>query len=394
MPQKSNQQSRNAYMEIVSTDERRSALRPNRNPAPTAAISRIPRRGQAVWQPETDTARRTPESGGSARSPGSLAASAASSVRLIRNRIDDRIRDMLAEDIATQVAGTRLDSDTDTAILAGMGLRALRRHLPGAIQHTLQEFAESGEHALLLENLPTQAFPDTPASGFADEPGLALINALHFGLMQVLRLTPFAVPYENDGRLIRNVAPNPAAAGTTSSWGADSEFFWHTDNPHLPFNLRCGDPRVSPPRYLTFYAVRNLEQVPTEITALDDVLSRLKPSARRWLRAPVFEVGPPASVRGDAASTESPLIKTAVLEPSATGERVRFDEGTTVGLTQAARTALRAWRESLTNAPARALVMSPGEFLIFDNHRLLHRRKAFTPVAQGSARWLRRCYVG
>ena len=318
----------------------------------------------------------------------------ASSLQVVRRRLADDVRDQLDEEIAERVYGTRLDSDADQAILAGIGARALRRHLPNEIQHSLHAFTGNGRHALVLENLPKQSFPGTPVNGFADEPSLAHTNAIHFGLIQVLGVTPFSVPYENNGRLIRNVVPNPAATGTASSWGADSEFFWHTDNPHLPFDTRCGDPRVSPPRYLAFYAVRNDEQVPTELAALEDALQRLEPPMLRWLRAPAFEVGPPDSVKGEVTFAELPLVNTPVLEPSMGGERVRYDQGTTKGLDSGAHAALEDWAEALGDVPAVPLVMSPGEFLIFDNHRVLHKRKAFTPAARGSERWLRRCYAG
>ena len=318
----------------------------------------------------------------------------ASSLQVVRCRLDDGIGDLLGEEIAERVDGTRLDSDAGQAILAGIGVRALRRHLPDGIQHSLHTFTDDGRHALVLENLPKQSFPETPVNGFADEPGLAPTNAIHFGLIQLLGLTPFSVPYENNGRLIRNVVPNPAAAGTASSWGADSEFFWHTDNPHLPFNTRCGDPRVSPPRYLSFYAVRNDEQVPTELAALEDALQRLAPSTPRWLRAPAFEVGPPDSVKDDVTYAELPLVNTPILEPGVDSERVRYDRGTTKGLESGAQAALEDWVETLGDVPALPLVMSPGEFLIFDNHRALHKRRSFAPAARGSERWLRRCYAG
>jgi len=318
----------------------------------------------------------------------------ASSLQVVRCRLDDGIRDRLGEEIVERVDGTRLDSDADQAILAGIGARALRRHLPDEIQHSLYTFTDAGRHALVLENLPKQSFPDTPVDGFADEPSLAPTNAIHFGLVQVLGLTPFSVPYENNGCLIRNVVPNPAAAGTASSWGADSEFFWHTDNPHLPFDIRSGDPRVSPPRYLSFYAVRNDEKVPTELAALEDALQRLEPSMQRWLRAPAFEVGPPDSVNDDVTNTELPLANIPILEPTGGSERVRYDRGTVKGIVSDAQAAVEGWAGILEDVPALPLVMSPGEFLIFDNHRSLHKRKAFTPAARGSERWLRRCYAG
>jgi L-asparagine oxygenase len=34
-----------------------------------------------------------------------------------------------------------------------------------------------------------------------------------------------------------------------------------------------------------------------------------------------------------------------------------------------------------------------GDFHIFDNRRVLHRRVPFAPAPDGVARWLRRCYA-
>src|SRR5439155_8176511 len=168
-----------------------------------------------------------------------------------------------------RIAETSLDPDADTAILTRIGRHALRRLLPGEVLHALQVFSNTSDHALLIENLPQEEFPPTPVTGFGDEATLAATNAVHFGLIGLLDLTPFAVDYENNGKLIRNVVPNPAASGTTSSWGADAEFFWHTDNPHLPFGAGGLDPRPYPPRYLSFYAVRNSERVATEFMAVE-----------------------------------------------------------------------------------------------------------------------------
>lgn len=309
-------------------------------------------------------------------------------LRVARHRLDDRTRDILGKEIAEAVAAGELDSDADEAILAGIGAHALNNFLPGEILHSLKLFSATGAHALMVSNLPTQEFPPTPVNGFADETELAVSNAIQYGLIQLVGLTPFAVDYENDGRLIRNVVPNPSAAGTTSSWGADSEFFWHTDNPHLPFGGPGVNPRRYVPRYLTFFAVRNDEQVPTEILAVEDAVARLDEQVLRRLRSAAYEVGAPASNDGDLALTGTPL-----LELSADGHRVRFDQGTTSGLTDDAVAALKEWADALADAPALEPVLQPGEFLIFDNYRSLHRRKAFTPGPAATARWLRRCYA-
>ncbi|MEU0157661.1 TauD/TfdA family dioxygenase [Streptomyces sp. NPDC006261] len=312
-------------------------------------------------------------------------------LQFARYRVEDSARDLLRKEISARVSETSLDSDLDDAILGSIGAYALRRHLPGDILQGSQVFTAAGSHALLLSNLPTQDFPATPVSGFADEGELAVTNAIHLGLIRLLGCTPFAVSYENDGRLIRNVVPNPAASGTTSSWGADSEFFWHSDNPHQPFGPPGSDPRLYTPPYLTFFAIRNEERIPTEIAALDDVVVRLDEETRSALSAPEFEVGAPDSNDG---ATIGPLVKTPILESGPDGRhRARYDRGTTAGLTLAAQQALEHWREVLLDIPSADLTLRPGDFMIFDNLRVLHRRKAFTPHPNTRARWLRRCYA-
>ncbi|MFE3552441.1 TauD/TfdA family dioxygenase [Streptomyces kronopolitis] len=313
-------------------------------------------------------------------------------LQLTRFHVEDSARELLGKEISERVSETRLDSDLDDAILARIGAYALRRYLPGETLHGIQVFTAGGSHALTLTNLPTQDFPATPVSGFGDESELAVTNALHLGLLRLLGCTPFAVAYENDGRLIRNVVPNPEASGTTSSWGADSEFFWHSDNPHQPFSPPGSDPRLYAPPYLSFYTVRNEERVPTELMALDDVVVRLDEDTRLGLLAEEFQVGAPAS--NDQQST-APLTKTSVLEPGPDGRhhRARYDRGTTAGCTDAAAAALERWSAALGTAPSTELVLRPGEFMIFDNYRVLHRRKAFRPAPDATARWLRRCYA-
>ena len=315
-------------------------------------------------------------------------ATATELIRVARHELEDGTRDLLGKEIAARVAAADLDSDTNEAILASIGAHALNEYLPGQILRALTLYPATGAHAMVLGNLPTQEFGPTPVSGFGTETRLAVTNALHFGLIQILGLTPYAVEYENDGRLIRNVVPNPAASGTTSSWGADSEFSWHTDNPHLPFGAPGLDPRLYVPRYLTFYAVRNDERVPTELAAVADALANLAPAWSAALRRPEFEVGAPAS--NDARHS---LDGTPVLEHGPDGDRARFDRGTTRALTATAAEALARWSDALDAMPARELVLGPGEFLIFDNYRVLHRRRAFTPGPAPTARWLRRCYA-
>ncbi|MEW2160061.1 TauD/TfdA family dioxygenase [Streptomyces sp. NPDC007189] len=315
-------------------------------------------------------------------------------IRLHEHRLDDGIRDLLGKEVAERLSAADFDPDRDTVILARIGAYALGKLLPPELLAAVRDFTGSGAHALLLDNLPQQEAPGTPVTGFGGEVELAVTNALHLGLIQLLGLTPFAVEYENSGKLIRNVVPNPVAAGKTSSWGSDSEFFWHTDNPHLPFGDPGSDPRPYIPRCLTFYVMRNTEQVPTEIMSVEAAVDRLPRETARVLSSNAFEIAAPDSNDIAADGSRLTLDEAAVLERRALGLRVRFDHGTTSAITPQAADALATWVETLPDAPCWQPVLAPGQFLAFDNYRVLHRRQAFTPTENDAeARWLRRCYA-
>jgi hypothetical protein len=318
-----------------------------------------------------------------------------SSMNLFRYELGQGLREVIEKSLDERVFNTSLDPDAQTAILAGVGAHVLRTYLPGEILHALSVFPSTGYHALVLDNLPQQDFPATPVQGFTDETRLAVINAVHLGLLQLIGngLTPYAVDYENDGRLIRNVVPNPAASGTTSSWGADTEFFWHTDNPHLPFARQGTDPRPSVPRYLTFYAVRNEERVPTEVLDVEASLARLDAETLAVLRSPSFDIAAPDSNDVGDGGERMALRAAPLVQSVSIGNWVRYDQGTTSATTPQAEKALSTWVDAMTACEGWEPVLTPGQFLIFDNYRVLHRRKAFTPGPADSARWLRRCYA-
>lgn len=304
--------------------------------------------------------------------------------------VDDKTRESLSEDLAERLHGQPLDSDRHESILAGVGSHALHQVLDDHILAHLAQFVSTRERVLLLRNLPVQQLPPTPVEGYADEPALAMTNAMHLGLIRLCGLTPYSVPYENDGRLMRNVVPNPQAAASTSSWGSDADFSWHTDNPHLPFGFSGADPRAFIPRYLSFFAMRNEEAVPTDVVSIDAAIDLMDPSALRVLGEPGFTVGAPAS--NDRLQTE-PLAPHPLVEISGADRRVRYDPGTVTASNPRCEAALAQWRQALDSITGEELVLGPGDFLIFDNYRILHRRRAFEPGPVTQARWLRRCYA-
>lgn len=270
-----------------------------------------------------------------------------------------------------------------------VGADWLRSMLGTATIDAIRAFADSSYKALLLRGVGLSTEVQSPINGFLPDAQCVLdFDLLHFGMLNLLGVRSHAVEYENLGKLVRNVVPVPGAAGTTSSWGADVEFSWHTDNPNWPFDDQASDVTRSVPNYLAFIAVRNQERASTDIVCVDHVLSRLPAWVIDCLSRPAFAFGAPASNEGyDGEQRVMPI-----LEHGTNGYRLRFDDGIVSATEDDAKAALTLLRQVLKGVQGIELVLQPGDFFIFKNARVLHRRKAFKPMPDGQARWLRRVY--
>ena len=253
----------------------------------------------------------------------------------------------------------------------------------------IRAFPASPFKALLVRGISLSTDVATPCNGFLPNAQCILdFDLLQFGMLQLLGVRPHAVEYENLGKLVRNVVPVPEAAGTTSSWGADVEFFWHTDNPNWPFDDQGRDVTTSVPNFLAFAAVRNFEGASTDIVCVDHILSQLPAWATAQLQKPAYTFGAPASNEGfDGQKKVLPI-----LEQGDSGYRLRFDDGIVAALDPDSKEALGLLCQCLRDAQGIEVVMQPGDFFIFKNARVLHRRKAFQPMPNSKARWLRRVY--
>lgn len=273
--------------------------------------------------------------------------------------------------------------------VGAVGAQWLSTFLGEELIRSIGEFAASSYKALLLRGVGLSTDVRSPSNGFLPDAQCVLdFDLLHFGMLNLLGVRSHAVQYENHGKLVRNVVPVPQAAGTTSSWGADVEFSWHTDNPNWPFDDQASDVARSVPNYLAFIAVRNQERASTDIVCVDHVLSQLPAWAIERLSQPAFAFGAPASNEGyDGEQRVIPI-----LERDSNGYRLRFDDGIVSATESGAEAALTLLRQVLKGVRGIALVLQPGDFFIFKNARVLHRRKAFKPLPEGEARWLRRLY--
>lgn len=246
---------------------------------------------------------------------------------------------------------------------------------------------------------PAQRAVATPSDGIVAE---GSVDSHVFYLVSVFaggfRLSGFAYPSENGGRILRAVAPNPRSANELSSQGYTEELAWHQDNANKPLPVRLhvsrGADRDFMNHYQAFVAVNVDDKTPMEIMALDDLIVDLEQEgcskALEALQRPEFSVRSPASHSGGIALEGVPL-----LERDAAGRfHGRFHSANAVGLTPQSRDALKALGRCISNSTKSILYFgSPGSLLLYANTRVLHRRSRYMPSFRGKDRYFVRMYL-
>ncbi|MCE0446278.1 clavaminate synthase [Streptomyces tricolor] len=314
-------------------------------------------------------------------------------LQFARHRIDDSVRDLLDKEISSASRRPGWTPTLDDAILAGIGAYALSRHLPGDVLQSIQVFTAAARHALVLSNLPAEDCPATPVSGFRNEPELAVTNPSTWGAVRLFdRLHALRRRLRERRPPDPQRRPQPGGLRHHQLPGGRLRVLLALRQPPpavRPAGLRPAPPYTPP--YLTF-AVRNEEQVPTEIAALDDVMVRL-------------DAGDPADPPGRPSSRSArPTPPTAGHRPAARGRDHRARRhrpaprpATTAAPPAAApdraRAALERWSGDPYHDPGRRT--RPG-------HRRLHDLRqppgaappqGLHPAPDATARWLRRCYA-
>jgi hypothetical protein len=284
------------------------------------------------------------------------------------------------------------DSDADT--YAMIGARLMWNQLPLWILERISDWRRAPTPWFTVENLPqTPEWVPTPQDGFCDESLLTVVNLVQLGMLRLLGLAPVAYRWENNGRLIRNVAPRPGFGRARTSWGYSASLDWHTDDSVLDHH-ETAEPSIAIPHYLSFYGMRNDEAVPTDLLPVSSVVSTLPEWVVAHLRLPEFLVTAPESYAWGPA--DGPMAREAVpLLWTLPGgdDAVRYGPGRISGLTLRAARALSFFERRLGELDGVPVLLDAGDFHIFDNRRVLHRRVPFQPAAPGAARWLRRCYA-
>jgi L-asparagine oxygenase len=250
-----------------------------------------------------------------------------------------------------------------------------------SIQPSLDALATGRISHLLIKNLPIdQTLPAPPTDGVRPAEKGFQSEAVLLQLQLAAGLQPLGYFEEKAGALVHQIAPAQNRASELSSAGSVA-LGWHTDLGILKTEFR--------PEFLSLIGLRNEAATPTLIADLSEALAALNQrdaALLEVLRQPCFRILSPASLvwRGGKTlqSEPRPLV-------TAHGgfETIAGNLQTVVTTDRLAQQALEALQVAV-EAVARALVIAPGECLLFQNGRVLHGRKAI----QRGQRWLQRVY--
>jgi L-asparagine oxygenase len=309
----------------------------------------------------------------------------------------------IAKKLKAAIACDRYSMDRDARDVMAIAADIIAEALSPDDLARLRAFgAGQGPSVVIVDGLPTMAdLPPTPFRGFGDDTQVIEADAQLLGIYQLMGISPVANRCENNGFLWRNVVPDPDETGVQSSHGYNTPLDWHSDDSCGSFEQLvsvAGSKLRSPiPQFLGFVSLRNQDRdgrpIPTEVLSNDAVLRRLSNErALAVLCEGEFRINPPASNNGNLPLENVPLI----VRYNGT-DLVRFSGNSqqVTGMTAQARWALEQFEAAISAAEddVIAVNLEPGRVMVFNNYRVLHKRKQFDPGDDWKrARWLRRCF--
>jgi Fe(II)/alpha-ketoglutarate-dependent arginine beta-hydroxylase len=229
-----------------------------------------------------------------------------------------------------------------------------------------------------------------------------ILLVLHGSLLGDL----FGWATQQDGHLIHDVFPIQGHEGEQLGTGSEQTLWWHTED---AFHSYCAG-------YIGFFCLRNPDNVPTTIGALD--VEKLDASQVEILFQPRFTIRPDESHqkknesdlrqakrsesnRDSIAAAYEKIHKmntdpekVAVLFGGADAPYLRLDPYfmDTLVNDPEAQEALNALIRQI-DANLIDIVLQPGELCFIDNYRAVHGRKPFKPRYDGNDRWLKRISI-
>jgi hypothetical protein len=294
--------------------------------------------------------------------------------------------------------GSLPDYDRDPSQNEVLAAKLVYRALPDVVR-ALSLLNSFRFPLIIVKGLPAPSLTiRTPKEGAVDEiavkPHVGFLSGL---CRHVYKSGAFAYATENQGRILRAVAPIPSEAGKASSQGFDNDLGWHHDNAHYPMIIEpsfvCNGPFMNPIQ--AFVAIHTRDDVPMELTSLDTILSELETlhgsELVRLLCEARFAVRWPAShtLGGRIATRNVPVLvadRDGYLHS-------RFHLNNIVAEHEGASYALDRLRAVVASHEAELCIVSdPGDLIIYSNTRMMHHRRCYAPRFDGADRYYVRAY--
>lgn len=240
--------------------------------------------------------------------------------------------------------------------------------------------------------------PKTPDNGVVDEPAVAahIVNLVG-AFAGALGYCGFAYSGENNGKLLRVVAPNIENAGQASSQGFADDLGMHMDNANrkIPYTFDPARPKRGPMNaFQAFATVTPCPNTPMEVAALQDVVHEVIGEhgigVITALEQPNFSVCKPDSHGGGLDIVGVPVL----VRDDKAQVHGRFHLSNVVGMSPEAEAALEKFRAAVLKT--QSIIKIPGRkngLVLYSNTQCMHRRSRYTPKFDSRDRYYVRLYL-
>lgn len=276
------------------------------------------------------------------------------------------------------------DPDADPGLWVRQSAAALAAAAPGAVAD-LGRLAAANHPVIWVQGLPRESRPvPTPENGRVDWRATrqSIINVL--AVLGAISAAPICYMGENHS-LLHAVAASLQSTTTLSSQGSRRRLPLHSDYADRAFpGVEAGEGRSPIAKLLSFAIVRGEPGVPMEAVDAAAIAAQLSSAEIELAQTEEFYTRPPAIFRSEA----EPILRRILCPDGRGGHLCRLNLG---GMTGRSAGAVRLLRriDEITAEPSLMLRLDvrPGDVVIFNNHRVLHRRAAYQPRFDGRDRF-------
>ena len=165
---------------------------------------------------------------------------------------------------------------------------------------------------------------------------------------------------------------------------------FHTDQAYLSLLFDPSkDAQTVAPDILAFLGLRRNDKVQTKLIFCDDIMQNLNSNIIDTLKLDQFYFRKPDAYFDEKKTAfKLPIL----LKDNNDNFLIRWDETVDSRNRISSENAIKMVRLAIQQSEQHSIFLSPGDFMMFKNKRVLHAREAFNPKYDGTDRWLLRIY--